>query len=37
LENYHRLKQQLEQICELNQETLRAEESEPKSRRRHRD
>jgi hypothetical protein len=37
LENYHRLKLQLEQICELNQETLRAEASDPNSRRRHRD
>ncbi len=37
LENYQRLKAQLEQICELNQEALRTEEADRKPRRRQRD
>ena len=37
LENYQRLKASLEQICELNQQALRAERADSKSRRRNRD
>jgi hypothetical protein len=37
LENYQRLKASLEQICELNQQALRAERVDLKSRRRNRD
>jgi hypothetical protein len=37
LKNYQRLKASLEQICELNQQALRAEGADQKSRRRNRD
>jgi hypothetical protein len=37
LDNYHRVKNTLEQICELNQEALRAETAETKSEGRERD
>jgi hypothetical protein len=37
LENYQRLKASLEEICELNQQALRAERADSKSRRRNRD
>jgi hypothetical protein len=37
LKNYQRLKAGLEQICELNQQTLRAERADSKTRRRNRD
>ena len=37
LENYQRLKTRLEEICELNQQALRAERTDSKSRRRNRD
>ena len=35
LENYQRLKASLEQLCELNQQALRSNVAEPKSRRHH--
>jgi len=37
LENYQRLKARLEEICELNQQALRAERADSKSWRRNRD
>ena len=37
LENYQRVKASLEEICELNQQALRAERADSKSRRRNRD
>jgi len=37
LDNYQRLKAALEQICELNQQSLRAEGADTKLRRRNRD
>jgi hypothetical protein len=37
LENYHRVKDTLEQICELNQESLRAETADNKAEGRKRD
>lgn len=37
LDNYQRLKETLEQICELNQQALRAEAAETKAGRRKRD
>jgi hypothetical protein len=37
LDNYQRLKAALEQICELNQQALRADVADSKSRRRNRD
>ena len=37
LDNHQRLREVLEQICELNQQALRAETAETKSRRRKRD
>ena len=37
LDNYHQLKAALEQICELNQQALRAERADSKLRRRNRD
>ena len=37
LDNYQRLKAALEQICERNQQALRAEGADPKVRRRNRD
>jgi hypothetical protein len=37
LENYRRLKDALEEICELNQQLLRAESGQPAPRRRGRD
>lgn len=37
LDNYHRVKDALEQICELNQEALRAETADTKSERRQDD
>ena len=37
LDNYHQLKAALEQICELNQQALRAEGADFKLRRRNRD